>query len=77
MSIYRLYIKTDNDAFSTSPGAEVARILRELADQCELHDDLTTCSLADYNGNAVGKAYIAQRGQGPDEAEGGADGDYL
>lgn len=48
-------IKTDNAAFSEIPGSEIARILRELADDLEgyEHTDFEM-PLRDINGNIVG-----------------------
>lgn len=59
-------IQCDNDAFSSEkggdsePGTEVARILRELADNYQERDLLPgeTANLRDINGNTVGKAKV-------------------
>jgi len=55
-----IMLETRNDAFDPEPGAEAARILRELADRVEgmtaAPDE--TIKLHDINGNAVGLAQI-------------------
>ena len=53
----RITIKTENDAFQPYPYAEVARVLRELADKLDpvgmpSNDEVWT--LRDINGNTVG-----------------------
>lgn len=50
---FKLTIKTDNDAFSEDAGAEVARILREIAEKVE--NGSTGSGVLDYNGNRVGQ----------------------
>ena len=57
--MYTVSINTDSAAFSDDPGAEVARILRELADQLEAGRFGGPIQLRDYNGNTVGKASAA------------------
>lgn len=48
-------IDTDNAAFEDSPGYEVARILRQLADKINQFDGLAGyIKLYDVNGNKVG-----------------------
>lgn len=54
--MFKLHIDTDNSAFEDgNKGAEVARILRQLADKLE-SDGLQWCyqNLRDINGNIVG-----------------------
>lgn len=54
---YRAIIECDNAAFADAPEREVARILRDLADEVERTgsiDQLVT--LRDVNGNSVGEA---------------------
>lgn len=48
----RLTIETGNAAFEDDPGAEVARILREVAELAE--EGSTSGPLYDINGNPVG-----------------------
>lgn len=47
-------IDTANDAFQPAPGEELARILRELADQVEVN--VQGANLCDSNGNKCGYA---------------------
>ena len=49
-----LKIRCDNEAFSGNRNAEVARILRELAEKMENGD--TAPRVSDVNGNTVGVA---------------------
>jgi hypothetical protein len=58
VATYRIKIDLDNAAFDDgSEGAEVARILRNLADKCSAHGCAQTYSnLRDVNGNTVGAA---------------------
>jgi len=56
MSIYRISIDLDNAAFEAQEGAEVARILRELAEECEEGGVAENLTLRDVNGNTVGQA---------------------
>jgi hypothetical protein len=63
--LIRLEIQTDNDAFQEEQEAEVARILRALADTLEREGDLADSlllgvTLRDINGNPVGKAFLAE-----------------
>ena len=59
-------VRMDNAAFSDGPGAELARILREVADEVEggLHDASQVrhgpweVSLRDTNGNRVGEMVV-------------------
>lgn len=53
-STFGLSIRTFNDAFAEGGNAEVARILRELANRVE-HYGQTEGSLYDVNGNRVGE----------------------
>jgi len=51
----RIEIRCDNEAFEPYAGTEVARILRQIAD--EMQDDIlpdTEQRLRDINGNTVG-----------------------
>lgn len=55
MARFTLEINTDNDAFLPIAGDELARILRQVAEQiegCEAESIHGTCR--DYNGNKVG-----------------------
>ena len=54
--IFQLAVKMENDAFESSQGEEVARILRKIADTVEREALLVPghCSIRDYNGNNVG-----------------------
>ena len=55
----KVILKTGNAAFEAENyGPEVARILRDLADQFEVSsaDDLQDINLRDINGNKVGEA---------------------
>jgi hypothetical protein len=52
MSTFRLQIKCDNEAFSDDPGAELARLLREVAN--EIEEGYQGGGLNDVNGNRVG-----------------------
>mgnify|MGYP000232109562 CR=1 FL=1 len=54
---YRISIQTSNDAFQPAPGAELARILRALADRVEAGDVSEPIRLRDMAGNAVGHAW--------------------
>ena len=47
-------LNTDNAAFEDDPGAEVARILRRLANDLALQCQDGTTNLRDVNGNKVG-----------------------
>jgi len=60
MKTYAITIQTENAAFECQPGAEVARILRDLADQCERLGVPRATTLHDINGNRVGRAYIGR-----------------
>ena len=52
-------IKTENAAFADGPKIEVARILRELADRIESHEERDWPEFTmDYNGNRVGKVVV-------------------
>jgi len=53
--MFTLKIETDNAAFSDGRGAELARILRKLADKIEDADARgDKGKVMDYNGNSVG-----------------------
>lgn len=52
--VVTITIKTDNAAFEASPGTEVARILRQLADRL-MRGAVGDCPLMDSNGNKVGE----------------------
>ena len=52
---YRITINCENAAFEDQPGAEIARILRKLADECEEVGHPQFKGLYDFNGNKVGK----------------------
>lgn len=52
-------IATDNAAFDPEPGYELARILRDLADNLEQGSAPDTFVLRDVNGNKVGTATLA------------------
>lgn len=56
---YRIHIDIGNDAFR-SPGAarEVARILRQLAEELDLAQEPFPRTLRDVNGNQVGAAFL-------------------
>ena len=54
---FRLVIDTDNAAFEDSPTGEIARILRQMADDIEETGDVR--NPRDYNGNQVGTASLA------------------
>lgn len=54
--MFVLTIKTDNAAFEDDPTAEVARILRGLADRLEGASPDEDYPLRDLNGNCVGEA---------------------
>lgn len=49
-------IECDNDTFEDNRAAEVARILRELADKIAASPDTLNYGLRDANGNMVGGA---------------------
>lgn len=51
--MFTLKIKTDNDAFVDSPSTELARLLREVADDIEA--GTMSAKLVDRNGNIVGE----------------------
>lgn len=57
MAFYTINIELGNDAFSGNEGAELARILRKLANELDgeeqAHDTLL---LKDLNGNSIGWA---------------------
>lgn len=54
--MFTLRIETDNEAFTDSPKAEIARILRETADRLESGRYVN--KLRDLNGNTVGSAEL-------------------
>lgn len=57
-TVFELHIDCDNDAFAVTPEAEVARILRDLADQIE--QGYVFVYLRDANGNTVGTATFVE-----------------
>ena len=59
---YIILIRTSNAAFVPQPGAEVARILRNLAHQCEQHGAPQRLKLRDTNGSTVGHAAFQRDG---------------
>jgi hypothetical protein len=50
----KLTFKTDNAAFADYPGAESARILREMADKIDGRG-FVSAPVRDVNGNTVGR----------------------
>ena len=54
-------LNTDNAAFEDDPGAEVARILRELARRTE--QGFINVGLRDSNGNMVGQCEVSESGK--------------
>lgn len=56
----KITIQTDNDAFYPDPGTEIARILREYADEIT-NAAIVPCILLDANGNAVGRIQVTGR----------------
>ena len=60
----RLYIDCNNAAFGDLPGAEVARILRKLADDlqenCAEELAMAENTLRDFNGNSVGAFNVVE-----------------
>jgi len=56
MATYTIKINLDNAAFDAQEGAEVAAILRNLADDCDDAGLAIDCDLRDVNGNTVGAA---------------------
>lgn len=54
---FSVMLSSANEAFSTEPEAELARILRELADRIQKPHD-GTITLRDSNGNRVGVATL-------------------
>lgn len=58
----KLEIKMDNAAFEENAGSEVARILRQIADEVDCRDLLPgeEIRLRDINGNTVGQAKITR-----------------
>jgi hypothetical protein len=66
MLTFALTLECENAAFENDPSAEVARILRKLADTLDT-DTLREgriCRLHDSNGNFVGKAVLASAEDG-------------
>lgn len=57
MAKFTLTIECDNAAFEDAAGAEVARILRDAADDLDSHmmQEASHANLYDINGNTVGK----------------------
>lgn len=58
--MFTLTIETDNAAFEFAPGAEVARILRTLADHIDPDQREETGRVRDANGNTVGNWKLTQ-----------------
>ena len=58
MSQITITIDIDNAAFEEAGGSEVARILRELADQYDSEGFHIFETLRDANGNRVGKVEL-------------------
>ena len=54
--MYTISINTDNAAFGDDPGAELARILRQLAAHLDAGDLDEHRNIMDLNGNTVGAA---------------------
>ena len=55
---FRLKIDMDNSAFEDNPGAELARILRDVASECRDYVDAPAAYVGcvrDINGNDVGE----------------------
>ena len=63
MAKFTLAIECDNAAFDDEPGAEIARILKRVANN--MRDTSLrgndSCSLHDYNGNKVGHWHYEAR----------------
>ena len=60
--MFHLKIKTENAAFSDgNRGAEIARILRDLAGMVENAGDTGEYRVSDINGNSVGTCKITNR----------------
>lgn len=53
-AVLTIMMRTENAAFEAQPGAEAARILRDLADKLESNNRLVAATLEDCNGNLVG-----------------------
>jgi hypothetical protein len=53
MVMFKIYLKTNNAAFTDDRDSELARILREVANQIEAGDSHGRCH--DSNGNTVGE----------------------
>lgn len=56
--MFKLEIKTDNDAFVDLAGEECARVLRDVASKLE--EGYTSGPLIDFNGTQVGWFYLNQ-----------------
>ena len=56
----KIEINLDNDAFQPSAGPELARILRNLANDLDEHPDACEIVVVDINGNSVGHFEIEQ-----------------
>ena len=59
MATIKIELKTDNSAFEDLP-AEVARILRALADRVEWQGYVMDQTITDWNGNKVGAVEVGQ-----------------
>lgn len=59
MATFTLKFKCDNASFDLEPGAEIARILRDIAEQVESERTIGEIAgrATDINGNGVGEYY--------------------
>jgi hypothetical protein len=57
---FALHICIDNDAFQPYPHSELARILRQAANQLQNGEDGSEAVLSDSNGNTVGSWQIVR-----------------
>lgn len=56
MATFRLYFDTDNASFEDNERAEIARILRKVADRVESPTDISHyLTIFDANGNDIGR----------------------
>lgn len=62
---FNLTLRSDNEAFAVDAGAEVARILRALADMIGAGQE-GHFRLMDHNGNGVGRAVLEVWPEGED-----------
>jgi hypothetical protein len=63
---FTMTIKSGNDAFADNAGAEVARILRAMAEAIDEHGAEGMFDLRDINGNYVGNAVFEVWAEGED-----------